>query len=452
MSTSLSKSRLAAYALPSAPISMLMMMVIVYLAPFYSSHMGLELAAVGGIFFLARMWDAVIDPVVGNLSDLTQSKYGRRKPWIAIGTPLLIVCVYLFFQPPEGSGTVYLIIAAVTFYAAITVVQIPYLSWGAELSRDYIQRIRINGYRETATMIGIILVAMIPLVFLRGTNPEVSDIVRVFTFVVLTLLPLCVIPALIYAPKTEPIPTPRLGLFKALYTLRVNKPFQRMMLASLLIWTGGHIYNATSLFLMKDALGFSPSNFLWFMALQYIVAIICLPLVVRISGKIGKHRALIFVGMAFFLVLPAYLFVEPGNVVQVLIVFALKGAVTSAIWIIPPAMVADSIEHGLLEGAGDDTALYMSAYFFIQKFAAAIGVGIALPMAAMLGFDPQAGATAESYDGIKFVSVILPGLIAAPAALLLFNYPIDEKRHAEIRTELEARGISTKESDFPSDP
>ena len=98
MSAALPKSRLVAYSLPSAPISMLMMMVIVYLAPFYSAHMGLDLAAVGAIFFLARMWDAIIDPVVGNLSDLTQSKYGRRKPWIAIGTPALIVCVYFFLK------------------------------------------------------------------------------------------------------------------------------------------------------------------------------------------------------------------------------------------------------------------------------------------------------------------------------------------------------------------
>ena len=51
---------LIAYSLPSAPTSMLMMMLVVYLAPFYAAEMGLELAAVGGIFFLARLWDAVI--------------------------------------------------------------------------------------------------------------------------------------------------------------------------------------------------------------------------------------------------------------------------------------------------------------------------------------------------------------------------------------------------------
>ena len=116
---------------------------------------------------------------------------------------------------------------------------------------------------------------------------------------------------------------------------------------------------------------------------------------------------------------------------------------TSAIWIMPAALVADSIEHGILEGAGDDTALYMSLYFFIQKLAAAIGVGVALPVAALMGFDPQATDANSSFTGIKFVAVILPSIIALPAAFLLFNYPIDEKRHGEIRAELAERGIKT---------
>ena len=106
-------------------------------------------------------------------------------------------------------------------------------------------------------------------------------------------------------------------------------------------------------------------------------------------------------------------------------------------------MVADSIEHGLLEGIGDDVALYMSLYFFIQKQAAAIGVGVALPLAAWLGFDPQMADTAKSFAGLKFVAVVLPGIIAAPAIFLLFNYPIDERRHAEIREELHRKGIET---------
>ncbi len=329
------------------------------------------------------------------------------------------------------------------FYVAITIVQIPYLSWGAELSRDYTERIRINGYREAGTMIGVLMVASIPLFFLRGTDPSVSDIVEVFTWVVLVLLPICVLPALLIAPPGISLDTERLNLVKALYALRVNKPFLRLMLASLCIWIGGHIYNSSSLFLIKDALGFSPSMFLWFLVVQYLVGLMMMPVVIKIGRRIGKHRALLFLGMAFFPTLWLYLLVEPQNLTQVLLVYAAKGAVTSAIWVMPPALVADSIEHGILQGGGDDTALYMSLYFFVQKLAAAIGVGLALPLAAVLGFDPQAIGPETSFLGIKFVSVVLPSLIALPAVFLLFNYPIDEERHAEIRSELKKRGLET---------
>lgn len=174
------------------------------------------------------------------------------------------------------------------------------------------------------------------------------------------------------------------------------------------------------------------------MVVQYIMALLFMPLVLRIGARIGKHRALIWIGMAFFPVLWLYNFVEPANVTQVVIVYALKGMVTSAIWIMPPAMVADTVESGLLEDIGDDTALYMSIYFFIQKLAAAVGVGLALPLAASLGFDPQ--APGGDTFGIRFVATMLPTFMAIPAVFLLFRYPIDEQRHRQIREELEARG------------
>ena len=157
----------------------------------------------------------------------------------------------------------------------------------------------------------------------------------------------------------------------------------------------------------------------------------------------GKHRALLFIGLAFFPILWLYNAVEPGNVTEVVLVYALKGMVTSAIWVMPPAMVADTVEHGLLEDLGDDTALYMSIYFFIQKLAAAFGVGIALPLAASLGFDPQAGGPAGDTFGIRFVATMLPTLLALPAVFLLYHYPIDEARHQAIQRELAERGIGT---------
>ena len=66
----------------------LLLQLVVYVPPFYAAEIGLDIAAIGFVFFLARGWDAVIDPLVGNLSDGTRSRWGRRKPWMAIGTPI----------------------------------------------------------------------------------------------------------------------------------------------------------------------------------------------------------------------------------------------------------------------------------------------------------------------------------------------------------------------------
>ena len=439
----LGKKSLISYSLPSAPLSMLGFMLAVYIPPFYAQTLGMDLAAIGGVFFLARLWDAIIDPVIGNLSDKTKSKFGRRKPWMLLGTPILLVTFYLFCFPPEGIGVRYLAVVTFCFYIAFTLVQIPYLSWGAELSRNYKERMRITGYRESATMMGVILAVSIPLFFLAGRNPTVQDIVQVFATAILILIPITVLVAIFRAPQgqiAKGVEVP--GLWKSLNVARRNKPFMRILIAMFLIWIGGGIYNSTSFFLVQKGLAFTPLNFLQFMLIQYGVGLALLPLHVKIGGKIGKHRALLFVGMSFFLILPMFYLVQAGNFWQAAIVFALKGAVTASIWIMPPALVADAIENGILEGGGDDAALYMSLYFFIQKAAMAIGVGIGLPMIAYFGFDPATFALGNDIGGLKFVSLVLSGLIALPAVFILFSHPIDEKEHARIRSELRDRGVT----------
>ncbi len=184
-----STSSIVAYAGPAIPLRIMLMQLVVYIPPFYATEMGLEIAAIGAIFFFARSWDALIDPLVGNLSDRTRSRWGRRKPWMAIGTPLLIIALWAFCQPPEGVGLTYLAASAFVFYIAMTAVDIPYMAWGPELSRDYAKRTTIIGYREAGGMLGTVLATALPLFFLAGTNPSLDEILRVFVIAVSILLP-----------------------------------------------------------------------------------------------------------------------------------------------------------------------------------------------------------------------------------------------------------------------
>jgi len=435
-----SRSALLAYAGPSAPIAILMMQLIVYLPPLYAQELGLDLATVGLVFFLARAWDAVIDPLIGNLSDRTRGRWGRRKPWIVGGTPLLMATTVAFCLPPAGAGLPYLGLMAFAFYVSLTVVQIPYLSWGAELSREYRERTRIGGYREGFLMGGVALGAALPLFFFSTGDPSLRQILTVFVTAIVIMLPLTVTGACIVTPQGSFVDTGRNGLLQALSILRWNKPLLRLLAGIFSFWLGGAVFNALVLFVVQFTLGLPNSAFLWFVFLQYIVAIACLPLAMHLANRIGRHRGLVLGGLGFFVMLPLFLVVESGSFWQALIVFCLTGTLTSFIWVMPPALIADTVEYGMMKGGGDDAALYMALYMFTQKAALAMGVGIALPLASLLGFDPT--NVDSPVAGLNLTALLVPGTIGIIGALIMFNYPIDARRHATIRRWLARRGLS----------
>lgn len=433
---------LIAYASPALPIAVLEMPLIIYIVPFYAQELGMELAAIGGIFLIARLWDAITDPLIGNFSDRTRSKWGRRKPWLLIGAPLLMLAVVAFLSPPEQISKTYLGITACLFYIAWTLVLIPYLSWGAELSRDYTERTRINGYRETGRMIGVLFATLLPIIVLSSPDPSLREILQVFTVTLLILIPLTTLFAVWKTPSGQYVESKDNSLFKALKILPRNKPFMRFLTGIFFIWLGGAIFNTVIVFLFQHLLELPRAAFLKLVLLQYVLGILFVPVWVQVANKIGRHRALVYGGYGFLALLPLYLLATPGVFWHAVVIFCIVGPITSVIWVMPPAITADAIEYGMMKGGEDHAALYMALYNFIMKMALAFGVGLAMPLLGALGFNPVGENTDEAMRGFIFVALFLPMLIGIPGVIALFNYPINKRKHATIRRYLAKRGLS----------
>ncbi len=144
----LRRRTIAAFASPAIPIAALGLPLVVYLPPFYAEDMGLGLSIVGTIFMITRFWDVFTDPVLGILSDKVKTPLGRRRHWIVLSVPILMICVYKVFMPqPPVTGT-YLLFWMVLLYVGWTLLTISHMSWGAELSPDYYERSRVQGWRE----------------------------------------------------------------------------------------------------------------------------------------------------------------------------------------------------------------------------------------------------------------------------------------------------------------
>lgn len=417
---------LLAYGGPAMIIAMLTMSLIVYVPAFYATEVGLSLSSVGVVFLLARTWDAVIDPLVGHLSDQTRSRFGPRKPWILAGTPILLAATYMLFQPPSGVGAAYLVVWIGVFYLAWTMVQIPYLSWGADLSDDYDERSRIVGYREGMLFVGTILATLVPLLVFRDSNPTIRQILTVFVYAAIFVLPITVLFALKRIPAGQQHHQVKLTIKESVIAVRKNRPFFVLLLATFLAWLALHIYNATVLLIIEYAMQLPRSEFLRLVFVQFVVGLVTVPLMIRLANRFGKHRVLGISLVGVAISLPILALVPPGNLTAAVAVFALLGITISPTWVLPTAIVADVVDHGRLAGGGDQAGIYMAIYNLGVKIALAASVGIALPLIEWGGFDPASASGAMITTPLLAVGLFLPGLINLPAAWFLWRFPIDK--------------------------
>jgi GPH family glycoside/pentoside/hexuronide:cation symporter len=411
---------------------MLTMALIVYIPAFYATEVGLGLTEIGIFFLLARIWDALIDPLVGSLSDATKSRWGARKPYIFVGTPLLMWATWQLFNPAEEMSTSYMLVLLFIYYFSWTIVQIPYLSWGAELSNDYHERSRIVGVREGAMFVGVLMATGLPMLIFPNGQANLPQMLGLFAWITVIILPLSVLVAVTFVPTG--VATER--AFKAPYAIMGsvlrNKPFRLLLAATFLGWLGVHIYNATVLLIIEYGLRLPTTNFLQLVFIQFLVGTLITPLITRCANIWGKHRVLAAGMLGSACVLPLMLLVEPEKTYQVTIIFALLGVVISPIWLLPTALVADAVDVGRLEGGGNQAGVYMSLYNLANKLALSLGVGIALPLVELLGFNPQAEDPYLTAGGLMSVGLILPALFFVPAVWILWHYPIDAKMHAAI--------------------
>lgn len=154
---------LTAFALPSVPLSAFGLPLVVYLPEYYSNDLALPLAGVGSAFMLVRILDMMFDPVFGAFMDRVSLPWGRFKPWMVIGAPLVMLGAIMLFFAQKGVDLIYLWFWLIVVYIGYSVSVLSHTSWAATLSRDYDQRSRVYGFWQTGNVLGIIVILALPV-------------------------------------------------------------------------------------------------------------------------------------------------------------------------------------------------------------------------------------------------------------------------------------------------
>ena len=151
------------YALPTMIMGFLLYPVQLLLAGMYAKHFGLLLTTIASVVFVARLFDAVTDPLIGYLSDRYCIRKGTRKPWVIIGCLGTVISGYYLFTPPDNVSVGYFLCWYMAFYLAFTVFEIPHMTWGGELAISSHQKNRIYSLRSAFLFLGLLMYAAMPL-------------------------------------------------------------------------------------------------------------------------------------------------------------------------------------------------------------------------------------------------------------------------------------------------
>lgn len=432
------------YSLTDLPLMMALFPVLVFIPKYYSGNLGISLVLIGNIILFTRILDVITDPLVGYLSDRTNSRFGRRKPWIAAAAPLLMISFYKLFVPPDDAGALYLFTWMTLMWTGLTMILIPYYAWAAELSPEFHERSRITGWRSMAGTSGQLLAQLIPLIVAVGLGLTGTQwVLTIVAWTMLAVLPVCIGLTVTQVPTGPIQASSSIPLRQGLKLMKNNGPFKRLVLGFMIGQTALAMTTPLYLFFITYVLQ-AEDQAIKMLTCFYLANLASIQLWVRLSHRIGKHIAYMLSFIVIACAHPFYLLLGEGDFWWMLPITLVTGCAAGAFMALPNSMKADVIDLDTLESGENRAALFFATWSFTMKAAAALGSAMAVWGLALWGFDPALGAdnTPEQLFGVRFLFALAPSVFFLLAAYVIWRYPITESVHAEMRSALALRGTS----------
>lgn len=425
--------------------------MLIFLPPFYAAEMGLSLASVGMLFLIARAWDALTDPLIGAFSDRTSGRFGRRRPWILVGTPLLLIASYYVLVPGQTTSIGALGLAIFFFYIFWTMVFIPYQSWGAEISPDYQERTRIVGFREAGTVLGVLVGIGIPLLMVDpiaepvrsfiwpegiGLDSSLRSVLLIIFCTIMVMLPITAIVSCLFVPDRQVAASGRLSWKQSASVIVRNKPFRHLFIGYLIAQLGFLIFLSAVQMLITR--GLEIQAFLFLIFVQHLVAIAAVPFWLKLATRYGKHSAYCASLIVIIIGFLSLNFVEPGALWMAILVFMFNGLGSSGKLILPASLAADTIDYDTLMTGTREAGSHIALLNVANKITFALSIGITFVLLSYTGFDPASDSNSQSaISALMAIGTILPAALLAIGVIIMWSFPLTKARHGIIRRRLE---------------
>jgi GPH family glycoside/pentoside/hexuronide:cation symporter len=430
---------------------------------FLLTAFGIDPALAGLLSAIPRFFDALTDPIMGFISDNTNSRWGRRRPYIFAGAILSGILFAVQWQLFAENGAIfnfwYFLIFSVLFILANTIFSTPLIGLGYEMTSDYKERTRLMGFSQT---IGQFAWMIVPWFWVLIANPNIfsnqAEGVRQLSIIVgLICIMLGLLPAIFcvgidstHIENRAEISFRSIGtnvkrLLIDMKNMTKNDPFMRLCGATFLVFNGFQMVASFSFFIIvfymfKGSYADAGTLPAWFATVSAILtAFGVIPIVTFLANKFGKRKAFV-ISTAISIV--GYLLkwwgFNPAHPWMVFIpvpfmAFGLGGLFTLMMSMTADVCDLDELHNGMPRREGTFGAVYWWMVKLGQALALALG-GLVLKF---VGFNQNLVTQApETMHNLRLMDIFIPSVTAALAIWCMWNYDLNEEKAHEIKETL----------------
>lgn len=413
-----------------------------FLLFFYTDILGIEAATAGTIFLIATIWDAVTDPLMGYLAGKTRSSFGRYRPYLLLAPiPLGLSYMFMFYQI-SFTGTALIIWAValqILFRTFFTLGNIPYSSLSSEMTFDSQERSKLAAYRMFLGYAGAMTVSVFTGSLMTAMNWSPNDNGYFYVGIVFAILA-AVLFFVCFQNTFELPPKPSAQSVSVKDTLKMlehNSPFWQICIFIMFGMAGVVIFYQSLAYFFKynlqneAALGQG-------MLFLFTCLMLCLPLWLQLSGKIGKRNTLLTGCMVILLGSLSFYF-NPLAIQQIYwaylhmaIIGTGIGCAAFSFW----AMLPDTVEYGEWKSGIRAEAVLFGLGLFFLKLSLGLGSFILGWMLEGIGYVPNVEQSVEALQGIHTIATLGIAVSAVGIALTMWFYPLTKELHGRILEEL----------------
>ena len=398
------------------------------------------LTIIGLITALCRIWDAVSDPLIANLSDNSKNPKGRRFPFMKFAAiPFAVITILVFMAPsmfsggtePTGWNVAWVAVMLVLFYTFMTIYCTPYNALISEFGKTQEDRMNISTYISLTYFAGTLL-AYTPFVFAGMFQNAVGYYWSyVICFIPLAIIAcVCMLLPTFLIKETDYIEAKPAGTnaFKSLGKTFKNKDFRVFAGSDIMYWVGLTLFQTGLPFFVKVSMNLSESMVMVFMGAMTVLSACFYPVVSKLVQKFGKKKLTIagFLGLAFAYFITAMINVIPlpGMVYGVLIV-VIAAFPLALLGIIPQSIVADVAEADSVVSGEKREGMFFAARTFAMKFGQSLAM-LVFTSLAILGSNVSYEELKNSNDitatttGLMIVAFVAVAFCVLGAVILFF--------------------------------